>query len=324
MLIEPPPPPDVYLCNTEVLPGVQVSNTSNVQFMCLVRCLEWPETREQRQLDRFFNSAFSSLYNSIVLKTRGIRPSAICGIKVNMQLGEDDELQLLFSGMVLLPSDLKSSKDLEKLEITLPSKQSKKKKKTRAADDDEEESRESKHKRKQKEKDDDDERSPSPRSPEKPGKKKERDEDDNKHSRRRESDDDEKDTRSEKSKRKERDEDDEKEGRSEKSKKKDKDEDDDKELRMKLKSSRGGDEGAILRRSTFSLEEGSSAASVSELATSSPSRPVAASTPAKPKTFTEVELTPLSYIPGARYVTARAFPYHLALHMLTNVCSLES
>lgn len=70
LLMEPPPPKDMYLCNTEILPGARLSATSNVQFICLVRCLEWPDTREQRVLDRFLNEALTSLYNSILFKVR--------------------------------------------------------------------------------------------------------------------------------------------------------------------------------------------------------------------------------------------------------------
>jgi len=70
LLMDPKPPKEMHLCNTEILPGVKLSSTSNVQYMCLIRCLEWPETREQRVLDKFFNEAITSLYNSILFKVR--------------------------------------------------------------------------------------------------------------------------------------------------------------------------------------------------------------------------------------------------------------
>eukprot|EP01133_Synstelium_polycarpum_P017539 gene17539-20929_t len=95
-------PPGFTLCNTETQPGSE-SNISNVRLITAIRRVEWDV--DSHYLNNQLSLIFNNLFDSIMFKLRELAPCLICGINVDVKIPEDDQLQLLFTAMVVIEAE---------------------------------------------------------------------------------------------------------------------------------------------------------------------------------------------------------------------------
>ena len=105
IISDPPMPTDFAMCSTQALPGTNSATWHNMQLFTVVRIVEWsiPKGLEKAavQLRRAFASLFHKLYSHLSFRMHLMRPCAITGIKTELRIADNDELQVTVTGMVL-------------------------------------------------------------------------------------------------------------------------------------------------------------------------------------------------------------------------------
>jgi len=90
-------PQGFSVVNTETQPGKWKSIT-NVQLITAIRRVEW-DIVDSNYLNTQLSSIFTNLYESVMFKLRELSPCCICGLKVDIKIPEDDQLQILLTAM---------------------------------------------------------------------------------------------------------------------------------------------------------------------------------------------------------------------------------
>lgn len=105
IISDPPMPTDFAMCSTQALPGTNSATWHNMQLFTVVRIVEWsiPKGLEKAsvQLRKAFASLFHKLYSHLSFRMHLMRPCAITGIKTELRIADNDELQVTVTGMVL-------------------------------------------------------------------------------------------------------------------------------------------------------------------------------------------------------------------------------
>lgn len=105
LISDPPMPSDFAMCSTQALPGAKFGTWHNMQLLTVVRIVEWsvPKNMERAstQLRRHFAAIFNKLHSHLSFRMHLIRPCVVAGIKTELKISDNDEIQVTFSGMVL-------------------------------------------------------------------------------------------------------------------------------------------------------------------------------------------------------------------------------
>lgn len=105
MISDPPMPADFAMCSTQALPGTSSTTWHNMQLLTVVRIVEWsvPKSLEKAsvQLRKALASIFHKLYSHLSFRMHLMRPCAIAGLKTELKIADNDELQVTVTGMVL-------------------------------------------------------------------------------------------------------------------------------------------------------------------------------------------------------------------------------
>ncbi|XP_065094151.1 C2 domain-containing protein 5 [Ochlerotatus camptorhynchus] len=98
LLMEPCPPDGFDVVNTQVVPGLQdVEVVRNLQMFTQV----WRAKLPTNQPNISFSKHYQRLLQAIYFKLRAMIPCAICDLRFKLDLPENDEIQLLVTGMAL-------------------------------------------------------------------------------------------------------------------------------------------------------------------------------------------------------------------------------
>uniref|UniRef100_A0A1Q3G2Q2 Putative ca2+-dependent phospholipid-binding protein n=1 Tax=Culex tarsalis TaxID=7177 RepID=A0A1Q3G2Q2_CULTA len=98
LLSEPCPPDGFDVVNTETVPGLQdLEVVRNLQMFTQV----WRAKMPVNQPNINFSKHFQRLLQAIFFKLRAMVPCAICDLRFKLDLPENDEIQLLVTGMAL-------------------------------------------------------------------------------------------------------------------------------------------------------------------------------------------------------------------------------
>ncbi|KAF2071191.1 hypothetical protein CYY_007493 [Polysphondylium violaceum] len=109
-------PQGFSVVNTETQPGKWKSVT-NVQLVTAIRRVEW-DIVDSNYLNTQLSSIFTNLYESVMFKLRELSPCCICGLKVDIKIPEDDQLQILLTAMCTIELDDNSNNNIN---LTPPS-----------------------------------------------------------------------------------------------------------------------------------------------------------------------------------------------------------
>lgn len=105
MISEPPMPTDFAMCSTQALPGANTGTWHNMQLLTVVKIIEWsvPKNLEKASitLRKAFANIFHKLYSHLSFRMHLIRPCAITGLKTEIKIADDDDIQVTVTGMVL-------------------------------------------------------------------------------------------------------------------------------------------------------------------------------------------------------------------------------
>ncbi|XP_021704770.1 C2 domain-containing protein 5 [Aedes aegypti] len=98
LLMEPCPPEGFHVVNTQVVPGLHdVEVVRNLQMFTQV----WRAKLPTSQPNISFSKHYQRLLQAIYFKLRAMVPCAICDLRFKLDLPENDEIQLLVTGMAL-------------------------------------------------------------------------------------------------------------------------------------------------------------------------------------------------------------------------------
>lgn len=98
MLMESCPPEGFHVVNTQLVPGLHdLEIVRNLQMFSQV----WRAKIPMHQANSNFSKHFQRLLQTIYFKLRTMIPCAICDLKFQLDLPENDEIQLLVTGMAL-------------------------------------------------------------------------------------------------------------------------------------------------------------------------------------------------------------------------------
>lgn len=98
MLMENCPPEGFHVVNTQMVPGLHdLEIVRNLQMFTQV----WRAKIPMHQANSNFSKHFQRLLQTIYFKLRTMIPCAICDLKFQLDLPENDEIQLLVTGMAL-------------------------------------------------------------------------------------------------------------------------------------------------------------------------------------------------------------------------------
>lgn len=98
LLMEPCPPEGFHVVNTHTVPGLHdLEVVRNLQMFTQV----WRTKLGLNQKGSNFSRHFSRLLQTIFFKLRTMIPCAICDLKFQLELPDNDEIQLLVTGMAL-------------------------------------------------------------------------------------------------------------------------------------------------------------------------------------------------------------------------------
>jgi hypothetical protein len=101
LLLEPPMLKDYYVCSTEVLPGVRGTELSNMQCICLVKSIPAIDSDKDSNPDQTIAQAFASIFTNLMFKMRNMRPCCLSGVKTEVQMDDDDDIQIVLTAMVV-------------------------------------------------------------------------------------------------------------------------------------------------------------------------------------------------------------------------------
>lgn len=120
VLLDPNPPAGFSLCNTDVAPGIlfcsfisasfsslftsspslgSSGTLANVQFITVLRRVEWDVS--SGHLNQKLSALFHNLYSSVMFKLRYFSPCYLTGLRLDVQLPEEDQV-ILFPGVIAL------------------------------------------------------------------------------------------------------------------------------------------------------------------------------------------------------------------------------
>jgi hypothetical protein len=98
MLHEPSPPDGFHVVNTQLIPGLyDLEIVRNLQMFTQV----WRAKMPASQPNMAFAKHIHRLLQTIYFKLRSMIPCAICDLKFRLDLPENDDIQLLVTGMAL-------------------------------------------------------------------------------------------------------------------------------------------------------------------------------------------------------------------------------
>ncbi|RXG51440.1 C2 domain-containing protein 5 [Armadillidium vulgare] len=98
LLLEGPSPLHCISVSTQIPPGFPLEQTvSNLQMFTKV----WRSKVPPNLSRTLFSSYFDALFQSIYFKIRNLSPCILSGLKMDVDLPEDDEIQIIAVGMVL-------------------------------------------------------------------------------------------------------------------------------------------------------------------------------------------------------------------------------
>ena len=115
-ILDPTPPLEVFLCNTEFPPGLKCE-MSTVQMISCLRRVHWADSISFLRLNQQFASVFHDLYASLSFKAQDFSPCCISGVRLFVSLPSDNTIELgCTASILMLDEDYEWSKFEQKFE----------------------------------------------------------------------------------------------------------------------------------------------------------------------------------------------------------------
>ncbi|XP_068134084.1 C2 domain-containing protein 5 isoform X8 [Hyperolius riggenbachi] len=101
LLTDTPPPPGFYICNTEIMPGIN-NWTSDIQMFTSVRVIRINNINPTNQtLNKNFNDVCENVLKSLYFKLRSMIPCCLCQVNFTVAVPEDEAIQIAVTAVAI-------------------------------------------------------------------------------------------------------------------------------------------------------------------------------------------------------------------------------